>query len=125
MPLVLKKVREEKIRELKAEAARRGISLSKAVEEAIELWLRFSKAQIVEDSVVDDVVWEEAREELERKFKGKYVVIFDGKIQGVFDTIEQVAAFLREKKPRRAIVVRPGIDRRVEGEWLGGSLEPL
>jgi len=125
LPLVLKKVGEDKVRALKAEAARRGISLSKAVEEAIELWLRLSNSQIVESSVVDDMVWEKAREELEEKFRGRYVVIFDGKIQGVFDSLEQVARFLREKKPRRAIVVRPGVDGRVEGEWLGGSLEPL
>jgi len=61
LPLVLKKVGEDKVRALKAEAARRGTSLSKAVEEAIELWLRLSNSQIVENSVVDDMVWEKAR----------------------------------------------------------------
>ena len=117
MPPVLKRVGEDKIRELKAKATRRGTGSSKAVEETIELWLRLSNSQIVENSIVDDIVWERAREELEEKFRGKYVVIFDGKVQGVFDTLEQVARFLCEKKPRRAIVVRPVLTRelRVDG----------
>jgi len=124
--LVLKKVSEEKIRALKAEAARRGITLSQAVEEAIELWLRLSNASIAVDDVVDDAVWEEQRAKLEKEYRGKYVVIAFGRVQGVFDSLEQVAEFLRSlrPRPRRAIVVRPGVDTGGEvREWWGGSLE--
>ena len=39
MTLVIKRVDERKLREFKAEAVRRGLTLSEAFEEAIELWL--------------------------------------------------------------------------------------
>jgi len=43
MVLVIKKVDEEKLREFNAEAIRRGLTLSQAIEEAIDLWLRSVK----------------------------------------------------------------------------------
>jgi len=39
MTLVVKKMSERKLREFKAEAVRRGLTLSQAIEEAIDLWL--------------------------------------------------------------------------------------
>ena len=126
MPLVLKKVSEEKIRLLKSEAAKRGITLSQAIEEAIEIWVRLSKSSVTEDNVIDDAVWEERKKELIEKYKGKYVVIVYGKIQGIFNSIDDVSEFLKSLRPKlkRAIVVHIGIDEEGwEGEWWGGALE--
>ncbi len=127
MRLVLKKLSEEKIRLLKAEAARRGLSLSEAVEEAIELWAR-SPLGVVGDEAADDAAWEAVKERLRREARGKYVVIAGGRVVGVYDSLEEAAEALRELRRRgvrRAVLVRPGVDdeRAGEAEWLGGSME--
>ena len=127
MRLVLKKLSEEKIRLLKAEAARRGLSLSEAVEEAIELWAR-SPLGVVGDEAADDATWEAVKERLRREARGKYVVIAGGRVVGVYDSLDEAAEALRglrRRGVRRAILVRPGVDdeRAGEAEWLGGSME--
>lgn len=123
----MKKLSEEKIRLLKAEAARRGLSLSEAVEEAIELWAR-SPLGVVGDEAADDATWEAVKERLRREARGKYVVIAGGRVVGVYDSLDEAAEALRglrRRGVRRAILVRPGVDdeRAGEAEWLGGSME--
>ena len=124
MTLVLKNVSEEKVRLLKAAAARLGITVSQAVEEAIELWLRAHG--VVYDELADDLAWARLRGELERRHRGKYAVIAGGALVGVYEDLESLGRALRELKARgvrRAVVVKVGVD--VEGwtgEWLGGSL---
>jgi len=125
--LVLKRLSEEKIRLLKAEAARRGMSLSEAVEEAIELWAR-SPGGTVGDEAADDAAWEALRERLRREALGKYVVIAEGRLVGVYGSLEEAAEALRKLRRRgvrRALLIRPGVDdeRAGEAEWLGGSME--
>ena len=127
MPLVLKKISPEKVRLLKAEAARRGLSPSEAVEEAIELWLR--GGAVVEDSALDDEAWERLRPRLLQEARGMYVVIAGGRLVGVYASLEEAAGALRELRRRgvrRAVLVRPGVDDEAGGggEWLGGALEP-
>ena len=132
MPLVLKKIREETVRRLKAEAAKRGLTPSEAVEEAIELWLRsHGSGQLVEDSSIDDEAYRRLRERLLREARGKYVVIARGRLVGIYGSLEEAAAALRRLKAEgvdRAVLVRPGVDEAaggVEGEWLGGALETV
>ena len=121
LPLVLKKISPEKIRLLKAEAARRGISPSQAVEEAIDLWLK--QSSIVEGSMADDETWRKLRQRLLREARGMYVVIAGGRLVGVYKSLEEVAKKLRELRQqglRRAVLVRPGVDEETAGmrEWL-------
>ncbi len=126
LTLTLKRVSPEKVRLLKAEAARRGLTPSQAVEEAIDLWLR--SAPLLEDVDLDDAAWRRLRERLSREARGKYAVIAGGRLVGVYNTLEEAAEALRELRRRglrRAVLVRPGIDDAAtgEGEWLGGSLD--
>jgi len=126
LTLTLKRVSPEKVRLLKAEAARRGLTPSQAVEEAIDLWLR--GAPVLEDVDLDDAVWRRHRERLAREARGKYVVIAGGRLVGVYSSLEEAAEALRELRRRglrRAVLVRPGVDDEAagEGEWLGGSLD--
>ncbi len=124
--LVLKNINEEKLRALKAEAARRGLTLSRAVEEAIELWLRASGG-LVTDEAGDELVWLEHRDKLLREHRGKYAVIARGRLIGVYERLEEVQEVLRRLRSRgvrRAIVVKIGEDAEGwTGEWLGGSME--
>ncbi|MHC1601470.1 MAG: DUF5678 domain-containing protein [Candidatus Nezhaarchaeales archaeon] len=124
MVLVIKKASEEKIRQFKAEAVRRGLTLSKAFEEAVDLWLSTSSKALVSIEDLNNRVFTELKEEID-KHVGKYVVIANSKLIGVFDDIRDVARALKEVKAQHAIVYRPGIDKPVSGvlEWWGGSIE--
>ena len=124
----MKKVSPEKVRLLKAEAARRGLTPSEAVEEAIDAWLRGSN--VVEDSMADDEAWRRLRSRLLREARGMHVVIAEERLVGAYPSLEEAAEKLRKLRRRgvkRAVLVRPGIEDETTGgagEWLRGSLEP-
>jgi len=124
--LVVKKVDERKLREFKAEAIRRGLTLSKAIEEAIVLWLSKSKGYVEDEVEANNRVFEGLSRELD-KYRGKYVVIAHGKFLGAYDTLDEVSKVLKnlEPKVKHAIVFKVGVDEKVRGEleWGGGSIE--
>jgi len=124
LALVIKNIDKRVVREFKAEAIRRGLTLSKAFEEAARMWLEFKDKVIVSEQDLNNLVYESMEEEL-RKNRGKYAVIAKGKLLGIFETIEDVSLALRSANVRNAIVVKIGHDDAlVEGlEWLGGSIE--
>jgi len=124
LALVIKNIDKRVVREFKAEAIRRGLTLSKAFEEAARMWLEFKDKVIVSEQDLNNLVYESMEEEL-RKNRGKYAAIARGKLLGIFETIEDVSLALRSANVRNAIVVKIGHDDvLVEGlEWLGGSIE--
>ncbi len=128
MTLVVKRVSEAKLRELRAEAARRGITLSKAVEEAIDLWLTLSRrSRLDEEEAANNKEYERLRSsgELDRA-RGRYVVIAGGRLLGYFDTLEGASRAIAESGARKALVFRPGVDdREADLEWAGGSMRRL
>jgi len=125
MVLVIKKIDEKKLREFKAEAIRRGLTLSQAIEQAIDLWMH-NPIYIVNDVDVNNRVFLEIKKDLD-KYKGKYIVIAHGKFLGAYSNLEEVAKVLSKQKPKvkHAIVFKVGYDDKVkrELEWLGGSIE--
>jgi len=125
MVLVIKKVDERKLREFKAEAVRRGLTLSQAFEEAVELWLK-SRGNIITEEDVNNSVFLELKKDLD-KYRGKYIVIARGKFLGAYDSLREVANILLKIKPevKHAIVFKVGFDRKIKGEleWLGGSMK--
>ncbi len=124
----MKNVSEETVRRLKAEAARRGVTLSEAVEEAVKLWLN-AVGGVATDEVGDELAWERVRRRLEKEHRGKYAVIARGELVGVYESLEEVSRVLsqlRRKGVERALVVHVGVDREGwVGEWLGGSMERI
>lgn len=122
MTLVIRKVDERKLREFKAEAVRRGLTLSEAFEEAIELWLSARLLFSEEDS--NNVAYLRERRRLQR-YRGMYAVFAHGRFIGAYPSLEEVAKALKPltPRPRHAIVVKVGEDRPGELEWWGGSLE--
>lgn len=119
MTLVIKKVNEEKLREFKAEAVRRGLTLSQALEQAIDLWLNKVRD---EEREINNMVFQKMKGEIFTKYKDKYVVIARGEFIGAYDTLEEVQEVLKKLNVSHAIVFNPSKDVREEGEWLGGSL---
>ncbi|HDI74694.1 MAG TPA: hypothetical protein ENF55_01920 [Thermoprotei archaeon] len=124
MTLVVKKIDEKKLREFKAEAIRRGLTFSRALEEAIDLWLKRSVLET--DLDVNNRAYLRMKDNLD-KYKGRYVVFAHGKFIGAYSSLEEVGRALKaiKPRPRHAIVLKVGYDHKVERdlEWWGGSIE--
>ncbi|BDB99972.1 hypothetical protein [Saccharolobus caldissimus] len=123
MTLVIKKIDEKKLREFKAEAIRRGLTLSEAISQAIDLWLNKVRSEDDEDvekeRELNNKVFEELKDNLP---KDKYIVIANGKLIGTFDSLKEVSDVLKGLKVKHAIVVNMNKDSQREGEWLSGSM---
>lgn len=126
MTLVIKKIDERKLREFKAEAIRRGLTLSEAIEQAIDLWLNKVNDEDEEERRANNEVFQKMKDEILLKYQDKYVVIARGKFIGAFNSIQEVAETLKKLNVRQAIVFNPSKDSiKREGEWLGGSLSSV
>jgi hypothetical protein len=120
--LVIKKIDEKKLREFKAEAVRRGLTLSEAISQAIDLWLnkvRSEDNEVEKERELNNKVFEELKDSLPRD---KYVVIAKGKLLGAYDSLNEVSKVLKGLNVRQAIVVKLNKDLPREGEWLAGSV---
>lgn len=62
-------------------------AISKALEAAIKLWLRYDY-ELRDEEEVNNKAFESLADELEVKYPGKYVVIANGRIVKVCDSIE-------------------------------------
>lgn len=128
MTLVIKKIDEEKLRLFKAEAVKRGLLLSQALEEAIDLWLNLNPTDIESDVEVNNRVYERMRQELLKKHNGRFILIAEGRLIGVFEDAREAMKTLRKLGPhiKHAILTKIGSDEQYSGEyeWWGGSIEP-
>ncbi|MEM4455084.1 MAG: hypothetical protein QXT28_10260 [Thermofilaceae archaeon] len=118
---MVKKVDEKKLREFKAEAIRRGLTLSRALEEAIELWLSQKPAWTEPDA--NNAAYAREKQKLLKEHRGKYAVFARGQLIGVHASLNEVIAALRklEERPRHALVAKIGEDVAEVLEWWGGS----
>lgn len=127
MTLVIKKIDKEKLRIFKVEAVKRGLLLHQALEEAITLWLNFSQTLIESDVDINNKVYERMRRELLEKYKGKFALIAEGRLIGIFDKAGEALRNLHALCPnaRHAILTKIGFDEEYGGEyeWWGGSME--
>ncbi|AWR95606.1 hypothetical protein [Acidianus brierleyi] len=122
MTLVIKKIDEKKLREFKAEAIKRGLTLSEAINQAIDLWLSNTKGEdfeVEKERELNNKVFEELKDRLP---KDKYIAIAKGKFLGAYDSLEDVSKALRGLEVKQAIVVKIDKDLPREGEWLTGSM---
>ena len=124
MTLVIRKIDEKKLREFKAEAMRRGLTLSQALKEAIELWLSQKPAWAEPDA--NNAAYARERQKLLKKHRGKYAVFTHGQLVGVYASLNEVIAALRDLKerPRHALVAKIGEDIAEVLKWWGGSISP-
>lgn len=122
MTLVIKKIDERKLREFKAEAVRRGLTLSRALEEAIELWLSQKPAWSEADA--NNAAYAREKGKFLKEHAGKYAVFAHGRFIGVYSTLEGVISALRalDERPRHAVVTKIGEDASRVLEWWGGSI---
>ncbi|MBI4671780.1 MAG: hypothetical protein HY741_08955 [Chloroflexi bacterium] len=91
-------------------------SVARALVEAIELWLAQHRENLIEpERAADDQAYALLAAELERNHAGKWAVIAHGKLQGVGDSIDQVAALATTARDR--LIFQVGATRPPEVEF--------
>lgn len=126
LTLVIKKINQRTLRDLKAEAARRGLTLAEVFQEAANLWLSRREETLMQTETQHNNEFYESNEaELEREYKGKFVLIANGRLVGAYDHVHAAGMAIGSLKPRpaQAVLAKIAEDKRESGEWLGGSLE--
>jgi len=126
LTLVIKKIDQRTLRNLKAEAARRGLTLREVFQEAVNLWLsRRQETPVQTEADQNNEFYESNEAELVRQYKGKYVLIAGARLVGAYDDLHAAGETMRalSPRPRHAVLTKIGEDARESGEWLGGSLE--
>jgi hypothetical protein len=126
LTLVIKKIDQRTLRDLKAEAARQGLTLGEVFKEAANLWLtRRQETPVLTETDHNNEFYESNEAELERQYEGRYVLIAGGRLVGAYDDLHAAGEAMRalSPRPRHAILTKIGKDAREFGEWLGGSLE--
>jgi len=126
LTLVIKKLNERTLRELKAEAARRGLTLAQVFEEAVNTWLNQNReAYAITETDRNNDFYESNIAELEAQHRGKYILVAHGRLVGVYENLDQAGEAINAITPKtaQAILTKVGEDVKEFGEWLGGSLE--
>jgi len=92
-------------------------AISKALEAAIRLWLRYDY-DLADEEESNNRAFESMKEELEEKYQGMYVVIADGRLISVHKTLDEALKVEGGKFSHR-IVFRVGEKpvRRVRLGW--------
>jgi hypothetical protein len=124
--LVIKNVDQRTLRDLKAEAARQGLTLGEVFKEAANLWLaRRHETPVLTETDNNNEFYESNEAELKRQYEGRYVLIASARLVGAYDDLHAAGDAMRalNPRPRHAILTKIGKDEREYGEWLGGSLE--
>jgi hypothetical protein len=126
LTLVIKKIDQRTLRDLKAEAARRGLTLAEVFQEAANLWLsRREEPPMLTETQRNNEFYESNHAELERQYKGRFVLIADGRLVGAYDDADTAGKAIRSLDPRpaQAVLTKIAEDKKESGEWLAGSLE--
>ena len=126
LTLVIKKSDRGTLRDLKAEAARRGLTLAEVFREAANLWLSSGEETLMlTEAQRNNEFYESNEAELERQYKGSFVLIANGRLVGAYDDADAAGEAIRSLNPRpaQAVLTKMAEDKRELGEWLAGSLE--
>lgn len=121
-PAFIRSLDEELYRKFKSIAVLKGITLSEAFNEAMRLWIEMHESSLKGREDFDNEYFISVRNMLDEKYKGKYVVIYDGEILGVARNLRDVYRIMDENDVERCTVYKAGY--KEEGEWLWGSTEP-
>jgi len=122
MTLVARNIDRKLYQLFKAEAIKRGLTVSKALEEAMRLWLLKKASTVDLEAEKNFEAYEKMESELLAKYKGKYIIIASGEFKGAFKTLDEVSEFLKKLGVQHAVVTKVGEEKEVRGEWWGGSI---
>jgi len=93
-------------------------SIRQALIEAIELWLTQQQQKLIQaEAVVNNQAFENLRDELEQSYPGKWIVIAQGKLQGVADMPEELNHLAPTAQHRIVVQVGQTRSQEVELGW--------
>jgi hypothetical protein len=102
---------------LKVEQLYGAEGMAKALEGAIELWLRETTEEAVaRDRRLNNALFRQLQPELEKQ-RGRYVVIAHGKLQGVGDSIESLQGLALDAHHRLVFKVGDPLPRKRRLGW--------
>jgi hypothetical protein len=123
LDIIIRNVESKAYREFKARAAKAGMRLGEALKQAMESWSAPTDSEASPPHDQNDDAFRRMRSVLERKYAGKYIAIANGQLVAVADTLERLAAELRERRITRCRTVRLSVEETGEGgEWLWSSI---
>ena len=114
--------------EVKARAAILGITVSEAVNRALEVWLRTPISEIIESSDGKRKLREVAEKLAEGKRRGVLVVANDGELYAFFNTLEEALEWLKSlysKGVLRNSLIKPLGRREIRYLEIGGGGDEL
>jgi len=123
LDVIIRGVSPKLYREFKSRAAKLGLKLREALQQAMEIWAGRSSglASVVLD--LNNQSYVKMKPELLKKYYGKHVAIANGELVAVADSLEELGAMLRELNIVRAVGLHVGREESGEaGEWLWGSI---
>ena len=115
----VKGVSQELHREIKAQSARLGKTISEVVTSALEDWLRRTTPEEDREFLQNNLAYEAIEDKILTKYSGKYVAFERGQIVGAADTLEGLRAFMSDVDHR--IILRVGEAPPKKKKYLGGS----
>lgn len=123
LDVIIRGIDESVYRRLKAEAALRGCTISRAIEEAVKLWLGSEVKTIYDEMDANNEEYIKMRNELLRNHLGKYAIFHRGRFIGVSDTLNEAGKKALRAGAEKALIIRVGREKPAGGEWLWSSLE--
>jgi len=124
----LRGIDEKLYAEVKARAAILGITVSEAVNRALEMWLRSPTSEVVKERGRKERLREVADKLAKKEKRGVLVVVNDGELHEFFDTMESAIEWLRDLYSRgllRNSLIKPLGERKVSYLEIGGGVDEL
>lgn len=123
MDVIIRGLNEELYRQLKAKAALHGHKISRALEDAIRIWVEAGNSVVQDEADANNKAYSTMKQDLLRRHPRKYVVFAEGKLLGVANTLEQAGKLARQHTRGRVLLTRLGKELPAGGEWLWSSIE--
>lgn len=93
-------------------------SVTRALAEAVELWLEKHRWQFqYEIKASNDRLYNEIKERLERDYPDKWIVIADGELAGVAESLQEANQYATRAKDRIVYRIGENRPREVELGW--------
>jgi len=124
LDVIIRNVPSKAYREFKSRAAKAGLRLGDALKQAMEDWGIEIESKKYPPHDENDDAYRRMKASLQRNYWGKYVAISGGQLVAVAETLDGLAAVLRDRRIMRCRTVHVGVEESGEGgEWLWGSIE--
>ena len=115
---LIRSLNPELYKKFKAIAVLRGITLSEAFNEAMKLWIeKYEGILIKSKEDYDNEFFEQIKGELDKKYKGKYVLIANKQVIAVTNSVKEAYKILAKFDLRKCLIYKVG-EVVEKSEWL-------